>query len=122
MEDHLRTIGLGNKIRGAVSQGGYLIGLAVALGHDDDGDQRKPVICLDSVKKCKAVHDGHHHIQQDHGNVIGVLPQNVEGFLTVSRLQNPIAVGQYPAQNRAVQRIILYNQNLLLHRYNPFSL
>ena len=47
VQNHLGPVGLGNKIRGAVSQGGYLIGLAVALGHDDDGDQRKPVICLD---------------------------------------------------------------------------
>ena len=90
MQDHLGTVGLWHKVRGAVGQCSHLVRLAAALGRHDDRDQRQLIILLDPVQKGISVHHGHHHIQKDQRDAVLVLPQDIQRLLAVLRLQDPI--------------------------------
>ena len=109
MQDHLGTVGLGDKIHGAVGQGVDLIGLTVALGHDDDRDHRQLVIGLDLIQEGIPVHNGHHHIQQDQGDAVRMLLQDLQRFLTVFRLQDGILFVQDLPQQLAVQLVVFHD-------------
>ena len=101
-QNHLGPIGLGHKVRGAMGQGQYLVFLAVALGGHDDRNQRQLCVLPDAVQEGIAVHHRHHQIQQDQGNTVLMLMQDIQRLLPVFRLQDPIAVGQHLAQDRPV--------------------
>ena len=70
VQDDLRLIGLGHKIRRAVGEGRHLVGLAVALRGDDDRDGRIVGMLLDDRKEGVAVHDGHDDVQQDQSDLL----------------------------------------------------
>ena len=109
MQDHLGPIRLWHKVRGAVGQGRYLVFLAVALGHYDDRNEGQLGVILDPVQKGIAVHHWHHHIQQDQGDAVLMLIQDLQCLLSVLRLQHLIVAGQDLTQDGPVQLVILYN-------------
>ena len=122
MQDDLRAVGFGHEIGGTMSQRRDLVLLTVALGGHDDRDKRQLGIIPDLIQEGVAVHHRHHHIQENQGDTVLMLPQDFQSFLPVFRLQNLIAVGQYLVQNRTVQFVILNNENLLPHSNTLFSL
>ena len=114
VQDDLGAVGLGYEVRGAVLQRGELIGLAVILGGDDDGDQGQLGVLLHQLQKRIAIHHRHHHIQQDQGNIVLAIPQKVQGCLAAIRLCHVVLAGQDHAQHLAVDLVVLHHKDPFL--------
>ena len=123
VQDNLRLIGLGHKIRGAMGQRRHLVGLAVALRGDDDRDGRVIGVGLDDREEGVAVHDGHDDIQQDQGDPLPVQLQKAERLPPVPRLEDPVLRRQDPAERRPVDLAVFHYQNRFLcsHIFAPCS-
>ena len=120
MQDDLRAIRLGHIVRRAVRQGGNLVRLAVALRHHDDRDQRQLRIALHPVQEGIPIHHGHHHVQQNEGDAVPSLGENIQCHLAVLCLQHLILLHQNLTQNGPVQLVVLDHQNLLFHGHSSF--
>ena len=115
VEDDARAVGLGHIVGRAVGEGDELVLLVVALRGHDDGDAREHVVVADAVEEGVAVHDGHHHVQQDEGDVVPVRLQHVERLLPVFGLEHAVLRGEDFAQNLPVERVVFNDENLSLH-------
>ena len=115
VHEHLRTVRFGNKVRCAVSQCGDFVFFTAALCHHDHRYKGQLLIILYAIQKGVTVHHRHHDIEQDQGNAVRILLQDIKRLLSVFRLQHLVFAGQNLTQNRTIQFIIFYNQNLLFH-------
>ena len=94
VQDHLRAIWLGDKVRGAMGKRRHFIRFRIALRHNNDRDQRQFGILFDMVQKSIAIHHRHHDVQKNQRNTVLVLLQNIQRCLPVFRLQNLIFGGE----------------------------
>ena len=78
----------------------------------DDGDLVDPVVFVHHGQHFKAVHLGHHNIEQKQVDVRRGL-QNGHSLSAVFRLQNLITVTQHLRQDGAVHRGVVRNQDFL---------
>ena len=110
MQNDLRAIGLGNKVRCAVAQGGNFVSLAVILGGDDYRNLRQIGILFDVIQKGKAVHHRHLDIQQNQGDMILVHGKQLQRIAPVIRLQHMVLLRQNIHKNFPIQVIILHHK------------
>lgn len=106
------------QIVGALNVGGIL-----CRRNDDDRDLVQPCVVLHHPQHIKAVHAGHHQIQQQQGD-IRALPHQFHRRCAVPRFQIVIAIAQYLLEQGTVDLGIIRDQDLrfLVHGHvSPFA-
>ena len=66
---------------------------------------------MQHFQKFKAIHHGHHNIQQHRGNTIGRVQHIFQRLLSILRLHDPAAVLEGFAEHRPVDLHVIYDQN-----------
>ena len=121
VQDHPGAVGLGHKVGGAVGQRRDLVLFAVALSGNDDRYRGPAFAAAQPVQKGVAVHNGHHHVQQDQRNVGGGAAQHLQRLLPVFGLQRVVLFSQDGAEHFPVDRAVFHNKDFFtrLHGHSP---
>ena len=125
VENNLGTVGLWHEIGCPMRKCVYFILLAAALGRDHHRDKGHTAVGTQAIQKGIAIHHRHNHVQEDEGNAVFMLFQNLQRHLTVLSLYHIILLRQNLAQQLAVQFIVFYNKHpffthpILLPSHHP---
>ena len=115
-QDHLVHIeGLSDKVRGPQLQGLQL--RLCVRGEHDDGDVVDFRVLPPDLKHLNAAHHRHHEVQQDDGEVVFPLPDDLQSLDPVLRKEELIVVLQDRGQHVAVDLLIVYHQHALRPLY-----
>lgn len=122
VQDDLRPVRFDHKIRRAAGESRYLGGFAVLTGGNDHGDGGERLLRLCLGQKRAPVHPGQDQIQQNQRDLIRTLPQYAKRLGAVFRLEHPILRRENGTEVGAVDRIVVYDQDLFLQRHDGASL